>query len=46
MADNTNNSNYIIHQRPFYALYIVPNDSGNGHLIFKLSTKQILVTCT
>ena len=30
--------------RTFYVLYIVPNDNGNGLLIFKLSTKQILIT--
>ena len=32
------------HPRVFYALYIKPNDDGNGHLIYKLSTDQILVT--
>ena len=30
--------------RVFYALYIKPNDNGNGHLIYTLSTDQILVT--
>ena len=27
-------------------LYIKPNDNGDGHLIFKLSTNQVLVTMT
>ena len=27
----------------FYALYIGPNNDSNGHLIYKLSTSQILV---
>ena len=30
--------------RVFYALYVRPNDDGNGHLIYRLSTDQILVT--
>ena len=30
--------------RPFYTLYIGPNDNGTSHLLFKLSTKQILTT--
>ena len=25
--------------RAFHALYIIPNDVGTGHLVFKLSTK-------
>ena len=28
----------------FYALYIEPNDGGTGHSVFKLSTKQIIIT--
>ena len=28
----------------FYALYIKPNDIGNGHLIYRLSTDQVLIT--
>ena len=28
----------------YYALYIRPSDNGNGHLIYRLSTDQILVT--
>ena len=44
MAYNTKNGSNTIRLRTFYTLYIKPKDSGNGHLIFKLSTKQILVT--
>ena len=44
MAYNNNDSNHKICPRTFYALYIGPNDSGNTHLIFKLSINQILVT--
>ena len=33
-----------MYPRTFYALYIGPNDNGIGHSIFKLSTKQILIT--
>ena len=28
----------------FYALYIKPSDNNSGHLIYRLSTGQILVT--
>ena len=31
-------------QKVFYALYIRPNDADNRHLIYRLSTDQILVT--
>ena len=44
MAYNNNASNKILYPRTFYALYIGLNDSGTGHLIFKLSIKQILTT--
>ena len=44
MAYNINIGNHIICPRTFYALYIGPNNNGNGPLIFKLSMKQILVT--
>ena len=30
--------------RVFFALYIEPNDSGTGHTVFKLSTKQLVTT--
>ena len=35
--------NNALRQRVFYALYIRPSDNGNGHLIYRLSTDQILV---
>ena len=44
MAYDNNNGNNTLCLRIFYALYIGPNDNGKGRLIFKLSTKQILVT--
>ena len=44
LAYNNNDDNHTLRLRTFYILYIGPNDSGNSHLIFKLSTKQILVT--
>ena len=28
----------------FFALYIGPNDSGTGHIVFKLATKQLVST--
>ena len=30
--------------RAFCALYIGPNDGGTGHSVFKLSTKQMIIT--
>ena len=36
--------NRTLCQRVFYALYLRPNDDGNGHLIYRLSTDHILVT--
>ena len=33
-----------LHPRVFYALYIKLNEIGNRHLIYRLSTDQILVT--
>ena len=30
--------------RAFYALYIRPNDEGTSYLVFKLSTKQTIIT--
>ena len=43
-AYNTKVGSKTLHPRVFYALYIKPNDIGNGHLIYRLSTDQILVT--
>ena len=44
IAYNRNTRNNALHPGIFYALYIGPNDNGNGHLIYKLSTDQIVVT--
>ena len=44
MAYDINAGNNTLHPRTFYALYIGSNDNGVGHLIFILSTKQILTT--
>ena len=44
MAYDTNVGNNTLRPRTFFVLYIGPNDNGIGHLIFKLSTKQILIT--
>ena len=43
IADDTNAGNNTLRPRTFYTLYIGPNYNGNGHLIFKPSTNQILV---
>ena len=44
MAYNTDTENSIFYPRTFYALYIGPNNNSIGHLIFRLSTKHILIT--
>ena len=44
IAYNTKTGNNILPARVFYALYMESNDNGNDHLIYKLSTDQILVT--
>ena len=44
IAYNINTVNNALCPRIFYALYIGPNNNGNGCLIYKLSTDQILVT--
>ena len=44
MAYNTNAGNNTLYWRTFCALYIGLNNNGIGHLIFKLSTKEILTT--
>ena len=36
--------NKTLRTRTFYALYVRPNDNGNGHLIYRISTDQIIVT--
>ena len=42
IAYNNNTSSKTLYPKISYALYIGPNDRGTGHLIFKLSTKQVL----
>ena len=37
-------SNKTIDPRVFFVLYIGPNDSGTGHIFFKLATKQLVTT--
>ena len=44
MAYDNNARSNTLYTRTLHALYIGPNDNGTGHLIFKLSTKQILTT--
>ena len=44
MAYDTNAGSNTLYPRTLYALYIGPNNNGIGHLVFKLSTKQILTT--
>ena len=44
MAYDIKASNKTLHPRTFYALYLGLNDSGTGHSVFKLSTKQLLTT--
>ena len=44
IAYNNKVGSKTLYPRILYALYIRPNDIGNGHLIYRLSTDQILVT--
>ena len=44
IACNNKAGNNTLHPKVFYALYIEPNGDNNYHLIYKLSTDQILVT--
>ena len=37
-------SNKTTNKRAYVALYIGPNDSGTGHIVFKLGTKQLVTT--
>ena len=41
-AYNVTASNKTTHSRAFYALYIGPNNSGTGHIVFKLLTKGLV----
>ena len=44
IAYNNKVGNKTLRPRVFYALYIRRSDNDNGHLIYRLSTDQILVT--
>ena len=44
MAYDVTASNKTIDARAFFALYIGPNDSCTGHIVFKLGTKQLVIT--
>ena len=44
MAYNVTSSNKTTDPRAFFALYIGPNDSGTGHIVFKLGTKRLVTT--
>ena len=44
MAYGNDSRNNTLYPRTCYALYIGRDDNGTGHLIFKISTKQILTT--
>ena len=44
IAYNNKVGNKTLRPRVFFALYIKTHDIGNGHLIYRLSTDQILVT--
>ena len=44
MAYGNNVRNSTLRPRTFYMICLGPNDNIIGHLIFKLSTKQILIT--
>ena len=44
MAYDVTASNKITHPRAFFALYIRPNDSSTGHILFKLTTTRLVTT--
>ena len=44
LAYDAPSNNKTSKPRAFYALYIEPNDGGTGHLVFKLSTKSMIIT--
>ena len=44
IAYNNKVGNKTLHPMVFYALYIRLSDNGNGYLIYRLSTDQILIT--
>ena len=44
MAYDVTANNKTTIPRAFYALYIRPNNSGTGHQVFKLSSKQLVTS--
>ena len=42
MAYDVTSSNRTTDPRAFFALYIGPNDSGTGHIVFKFATKRLV----
>ena len=44
IASDNKVGNKTLRLRVFYTLYVRPNDNGNRHLIYRLSTDQIVVT--
>ena len=44
LAYDVRANNKTSRPRVFYTLYIGPNDGGTGHSVFKLSTKQMIIT--
>ena len=44
MAYDVIASNKTTHPRAFFALYIRPNDSGSGPIVFKILTKRLITT--
>ena len=44
MAYEVTSSNKTTDPRAFFALYIRPNDSGTGHIVFKLAMKRLVTT--
>ena len=44
IAYNVTSNNMIAHSRVFFALYTRLNDSGTGHTVLKLSSKQLVTT--
>ena len=44
MAYDVTSSNKTTYSRALFALYIRPNDSGTGHIVFQLSTKRLVTT--
>ena len=44
LAYDVKSDNKTSKPRAFHALYIGPNDAGTGHSVFKLATKNMIIT--